>query len=412
MIEEIAQELHRKGMPLEEARVRAAGATWDDKGFRLGPGPGEKGAATPPPRDPSGAGGLYVPGAPAAAAAGAGGAGPAPAGAGGAAPAAAPVAGAAARGTFQPHEALAIAARGDPAVFAAMLRQYSPAAGGEGDWAITHDDQGNWVRYNKKTGDFQPIPMGGARAQGDTILAPNDPRRAQAGIPPGDNRTWKIGPKGEKSVVADPADPSFDQIEKLQDNLNANPEYKKFAGAHQALGGLKAAFTQADAQGDALAIYQLSKALDPNSTVGPSDQLIFSSTGGVPDYMQKLLKDAFGQASGGSMRPETRRALYNAAAATVSGMEPGAKRAMDQQRNRALSRKLDPDQVGKWDFEKLTPAGPDEFKERPGASSSATKTKKEPKVVYSEEDAARVNGPWRLVDRATGKVIAEGSNDD
>jgi hypothetical protein len=126
--------------------------------------------------------------------------------------------------------------------------------------------------------------------------------------------------------------------------------------------------------------------------------------------MQKLLKDAFGQASGGAIRPETRRALYNAAVATVGGMEGGAKRAVTMQRNRALSQKLDPDQVGKWDFEPLKPAGADEFKERPGAATKPS-TGVQPKVVHSVDEAARVNGPWIIVDPNTGKVIDQGSND-
>ena len=164
-------------------------------------------------------------------------------GGGGASPAA---------GTFQPHEALAIAARGDPQVFAALVRQYGSGGGGGGEWSLEHDANGNWMKINKQTGEVVPLSQAQAGQQqgGDIILTPNDPRRTTqfAGQVPADNRTYRahLGPRGWEITPVDEREAKgFEHENQLATSFENNQTVKNFRALTDAIGSMEAAFGRA-----------------------------------------------------------------------------------------------------------------------------------------------------------------------
>jgi hypothetical protein len=367
MVEEIAQELHRsKGMPLEEARVRAAGATWDEKGFRLGPGPGEKGAAKVPPHDPSGAGGLYVPGAPPPA--GAGGAAQGPAGAGGAAPAGAPApVGAAAppQGgrVFQPHEALAIAARGDPAVFNAMLREYGPNGSGNKGYGFT-EVGGVLYRTNPVTGEATPIGGSATGKNTQTVTA--------------DGRAYERQPDGTWKEITPSGAPGAPTKEQAAGEAGLRKEFeekiKDYRTVKTAMDRIESAKDDPTGGGDMAVMYSWLKILDPDTGIREGEYATVQNSGSLDQKWTGIWNEVV---SGKKLDDNVRADIINRARGLTASRSAQAEKDAKFYQGQATRYRYDPAAVtGSYEPYKRPesgPATPAKAGALPGVSGTGTK---------------------------------------
>lgn len=313
MVEGIAQELVKRGMDPKEARVRAAGATWDDKGFRLGPYPNPAAEAALTAR-PAAAAPAAAPGA------GGGAAAPAPAPA--AAPGGAPQAPA---GVFRPNEALAIAARGDPQVFAAMLRQYGDGSAANGKWALQHDGNGNWMKINENTGETVPLSQGQAASlQGDLILKPGDPRRKDFPGIPDDPRTYRVHP-GARGPEITPIDEREEKTFERETGLRKEFEekIKDYRIVQTALGRIEAAKEDPTGGGDMALMYSWLKILDPDTGIREGEYATVQNSGSLS---QRWTSQYNALLSGEKLDPAVRADIVNRSRALVANRSSQAEK--------------------------------------------------------------------------------------
>jgi hypothetical protein len=216
--------------------------------------------------------------------------------------------------------------------------------GNAAEWSVEKDGSGNLIRVNKVTGESSPVSTtSGTMANGDLILPPKDPRRAQFPGLPDDNRTWRVRPT-ERGPQFEPLDEreakDFERTQTLAGALESNDQFKTFRAQHAAVNQMEAALKEGNAAGDFNATLQAFKVVDPGSTVSQNEQtgaLELKGASGIAQYWQNKLN-----LSNGILTQDMRAELFNAAHAQLQAKWNLVKPLVEGFRNRAKLAGLDP----------------------------------------------------------------------
>ena len=200
---------------------------------------------------------------------------------------------------------------------------------------IIHDNQGNWVRLDRLTGQTTPAPVGSP--SGSTVT--KEVREAET---------------------------------KLFNDFEGTETVKKYRELEQGVQGLKAAFQGGNANADLVAVIQLFKAIDPGSTVTGGESATFRNAAGIPETLRALFNKGVGE--GGQFSPELRAEIFNTAQRLQQGRVQQVEKHAEAYKRRAKAYGLDPDRTVAFDpfkFEKAKPEDFPDISKREAAPSAA-----------------------------------------